>query len=254
MPAISIRQAKALCSSSEYELVLWSTNTRVRELDASRLRAKRDRSRRLRDKFRDLANQQRREMRGKGTARRTTPASDNRNTLNKAQLFQETIDRFEAAMDALTKAKAKTAKKPAAKKAGKKASRKPAAKKAARVAGTKKPPATSMKVTKKITKKITKQTAKKTSKKTPVVPKKPVGRSPASVLSSSGAAGKKPARKASASPTPALASRQASRRTQSAAATRKTKSKKFDRTGTPKIHGHISSRDRRSQSRRDARN
>lgn len=94
---VSMARARALCTKAELELVLWSTNTKVGALDARRLASKINRARTLRDKFRDLSAEQRRQQRGKSARTPAPSTGDNRNTREKAQLFQETLDRFQAA-------------------------------------------------------------------------------------------------------------------------------------------------------------
>ncbi|MBX3323599.1 MAG: hypothetical protein KF757_11475 [Phycisphaeraceae bacterium] len=122
---ITIARAKAICSKPELGLVHWSTRQRVKDLTPSRLAQKLALARKLRDKYRDLVNQQTREQRGKSTRTRTRPVGDNKNTHLKLQLFQETLDRFEAALKTKTAAekvsppKAKAAKKPAPKETSK---------------------------------------------------------------------------------------------------------------------------------------
>jgi len=91
---ITLQRAKGLCRGDEFEVVLASTLKRVEGLSAARLREKRVLARKLRDKYRGLADKQKRQMRGKESGR----AADNKNTLAKAQLFQETLERYEAAL------------------------------------------------------------------------------------------------------------------------------------------------------------
>jgi hypothetical protein len=86
-------QAKEICTKPEYELVESSFRPAVTSLTAARLRSKVERSRKLQDKFRELAKKQNRESKEKqsGQARGTS----NQRTERKAQLFAETRERFE---------------------------------------------------------------------------------------------------------------------------------------------------------------
>jgi hypothetical protein len=148
--AISRSSAERLCSGPELELVEASYPANAKQLSPARLQQKIQRARRLRDKYRDLAKQQRGEARGKRQARSTRASRGNENTVRKAQLFAEVLDRLQkvrpaggaavnsGAKKAATKAGAKKAgaKKAGAKKAG---AKKAGAKKAgAKKAGAKK--------------------------------------------------------------------------------------------------------------------
>jgi hypothetical protein len=212
---ITINRAKALCTSSELDLVHWSKSPRASELTPARLKQKIDRARKLRDKQRDLADRQRREARGKQGPRGKRPSKGNDTTREKQQLFQETLERFEAAM-----AKRRAA---AEKAATKKVSKKKASKKK-----------TSKKVAKKQTltvKALMKKVSKKTSKKK---------------------ASKKKVSKAR-SPGANERGRAASMREMSESTQGKRTEKRLGRAGKAKIQGHVSSRTRRNQAKRDAR-
>jgi hypothetical protein len=133
--AISTQKAKALCTAAEYALVRASSPQQRAKLTPAQMSQKVDRARALRDKYRDLAKQQRGEARGKRSPTGTRAAKGNERTVEKAQLFAETLERFqeglaEAKRESAAGAKAdKSTKKtsPRAKKAGKTA-KKPAAK------------------------------------------------------------------------------------------------------------------------------
>ena len=117
--AISPSSAERLCTGPELELVKASAASNARKLSPARLRQKIERARKLRDKYRSLARQQRGEARGKRQARSSRPAKGNENTQRKAQLFDETLERFLKARAAVEKsAAAAGAKKTGAKKAG----------------------------------------------------------------------------------------------------------------------------------------
>ena len=167
--AISLRQARQYLSSSEAELVHWSTSKRVEGLPPARLRQKLDRARKLRDKYRGLAERQRREARRKQDPRGQRPAEGNKATAMKQQLFGETAERFEKALEAAgtpLKQRPKKTERKAAKKVSKKTgvSKKASSKKVSKKVGTpaaamQKPPAS-----KKVSKK---KTASKTTPRTP---------------------------------------------------------------------------------------
>lgn len=224
---ITLQQAKPLCTASELELVRWSTLKQARTLTPARLREKRDRARRLRDKFRDLAQQQAREMRGKGRPRRSRPATDNRGTLTKQQLFQETLDRFEAAL------RAKEQPVNTAKPAHKASSR---AKKARTVKAT--ASAGPIKSTGAPTRKVGKKTSKKI-----------LGKKIAKILKK-----KSGAKATGKSRTPASLSAESTRFTSlSERATPRAKSRMLARGGVKRVQAHLSSAGRRNQARRDSR-
>jgi hypothetical protein len=93
--AITRITAQRLCTAPEFELFEASMPASARQLSPARLRQKVTRARRLRDKYRDLAKRQRLEARGKRAPQRSRPAQGQENTERKAQLFQETLERFE---------------------------------------------------------------------------------------------------------------------------------------------------------------
>jgi hypothetical protein len=224
---ITLQQAKPLCTASELELVRWSSLKQARTLTPARLRDKRDRARRLRDKFRDLAQQQAREMRGKGRPRRSRPATDNRGTRMKQQLFQETLDRFEAALRAKEQPVSTPAPTPEAR---------PRAKKARTVkkTGSARPI--------KSTGSPTRKAGKKTSKKI-------LGKKIAKILKT-----KSGAKATGKSRTPAPLSAESTRFTAlSEQATPRAKSRMLARGGVKRVQAHLSSSGRRNQARRDSR-
>lgn len=251
MAEIPIRQAKSLCTAAEFELVHWSTSKRVEDLTPARLVAKRDRARKLRDKFRDLANQQKREIRGKGDARRSRPATDNRNTRIKEQMFAETVQRFEAALAektaaanagavsaaaAVKKSATKKISKKIAKKTTSKASKKTSALKSA--AGAAKP-AKKAGVSKAIPKKKTSSSKKAATRKTKTI-----------VI---GSAKKTRSPGRASDDTQATVASQTALQIISAVATPKTKATMLSKGGNPRIFAHVSSRGRRTQAKRDSR-
>jgi hypothetical protein len=114
--AYNRHHARSLCTASEFQLFSASLSDAIGALTPAQLKAKIDRARRLRDKYRDLHRRQRLAARArtgskKGSAERTK---------SKAQLFDEALRRFteqaraKAAADkrAAARAKKKKAKKP----------------------------------------------------------------------------------------------------------------------------------------------
>lgn len=117
---ISRTSAQRLCTKPEFELVDASFPARVKELTPGRLRQKVARARKLRDKYRDLSKRQRLEARGKRAPQRSRPAQGHENTDRKAELFQETLERFETQLrrTGATSAQDEEAKPSGAKKSG----------------------------------------------------------------------------------------------------------------------------------------
>jgi hypothetical protein len=89
--AISMVRVKALCSASELELVKASTRQEIDALAAASLRQAETRARKLRDKWRDQVASQRRASKTKAGAR---DAATNKNSAEKAELFEEVLGRF----------------------------------------------------------------------------------------------------------------------------------------------------------------
>jgi hypothetical protein len=111
--SVKTSEARQLCTKSELGLYLASLPRAVKKLKAAALRSKITRSRRLRDKYRQLADRQTRESRGKQAARGKRPASGNQRTRRKEQMFAEVLERFQTRLalagKPLTPAKKKTA-------------------------------------------------------------------------------------------------------------------------------------------------
>lgn len=222
--AISLRQARPYLTSNEAELVHWSTSKRVEGLPPARLRQKLDRARKLRDKYRGLAERQRREARRKQDPRGQRPAEGNKATAMKQQLFSETAERFEKALEA----------------AGAPLKQRP----------------------KKTERKAAKKVSKKTGTGTETAPKKVTGKK----VGGKKVSKKKVASKATPPKTPrkklaakkvvakALARKKATRRTALSEATeRKRKQTAMLKGGRVRFQGHVSSRGRRNQAKRDSR-
>lgn len=125
-------EAKAICTAAEYDLIRDAAPPRITQHTPSQLRGLVARARRLRDKYRDLANRQRREARGKAAPRGANPSGRNENTIKKLKLFEQALTRFQAKLDKLAvgskaEKKAAGAKKAGVKKSGARGSKKPAA-------------------------------------------------------------------------------------------------------------------------------
>lgn len=104
--AVHHATARKLATASEWALVEASFGRSITALTPARLRQKVARARKLQDKYRDLARQQRGEARGKRRARSTRAAQGNANTVVKQQMFAEALKRFTARLAQL---EAKTA-------------------------------------------------------------------------------------------------------------------------------------------------
>jgi len=96
--AISVAQARQICTQAELDLVLKSTTRQIGSLDAKELRAAIRRSRTLRDKWRDLKHEQRR---GTKIDNPEKLESANLRSKQKAELFDEALTRFEKRLSKL---------------------------------------------------------------------------------------------------------------------------------------------------------
>lgn len=101
--AIGMTLARQICSKPELELVLSSTSQEISKLDARALRSKIVRARNLRDKWRDLTSEQSRQTKQKRPAR---VGESNARSVEKAQLFDETLNRFQTRLDRMEKQEA----------------------------------------------------------------------------------------------------------------------------------------------------
>jgi hypothetical protein len=95
--SISIVRAKSLCNASELAIVTSSTPQTISKLSASKLRLSVEQARKLRDKWRDKSDAQRRKSQTKLGARET---DDNARSIEKAQLFDEVLTQFSARLAA----------------------------------------------------------------------------------------------------------------------------------------------------------
>lgn len=91
--AISIARAKVLCDAGELALVKASGPREIGAMSAAELRRAETRARKLHDKWRDQSAGQRRKAQAKAGTR---DAGANRNSAEKAALFEEVLGRFTA--------------------------------------------------------------------------------------------------------------------------------------------------------------
>ncbi len=228
--AISMQKARSLCTQSELNLVKWSSPKQIKTLTPSQLKQKIDRARKLRDKFKDLSRKQAGEARGKRKPTGTRPAKGNERTVEKRELFEEVITRFENAMTKAEETKAKAAKKSAAKKKTKK---KAASKK----------------------KRASKSASNKSSKKK-IVKKKTSGRKRRESVGSVSLGGGSASASSVFSGAGTSLAKQTSRETRRKSASKSSQGgreqSRFARTSQEKIQGHVSASTRRSQAKRDA--
>jgi hypothetical protein len=105
--AITRTVAKKLCTKAEYEIVEASLSLKKNKPPLFRVKQKVTLARKLKDKYTDLSRTQSREQRGKAEPKGTRPASGNEGSVKKAELFTETLARFEAYLDAIEKEAAK---------------------------------------------------------------------------------------------------------------------------------------------------
>lgn len=98
---------RKLVTQAEWALLEVSFPPLLKDITPGRLKQKVTRARKLQDKYRDLARQQRGEARGKRQPKGTRAAAGNANTVAKQEIFTEARERFEAQ---LAKLEAKVAK------------------------------------------------------------------------------------------------------------------------------------------------
>jgi hypothetical protein len=184
--AMTRAQAQKICTNPEMQLVLASLPDGIGKLTAVQLRSKISRARTLRDKNLDLFRRQSTSTKAVTRSKRGNTGAANANTERKAQLFDETLKRFEVRLAKLETAAAKTAAKPAQKAVARKSPTKAAVKKApAKPAAPKKSVAKKAAAKKAATKKVAakkvvakKPAAKKAAPKK-VAAKKPAAKKPA---------------------------------------------------------------------------
>jgi hypothetical protein len=113
--------ARKLLSSAEFELFEASRRDGICVLSAAELKRKVERTRRLRDKYRDLYKRQRLAMRELTGTKRGNSGAANARTKEKVAIFQDLLTRFQARYDRETVPPKRAAKKglrKAVKKAG----------------------------------------------------------------------------------------------------------------------------------------
>ena len=91
--SINISDEKRILTEAEFDMVARTHHPEINELDRAQLAEAAKRLRTYRDKARDVANRQRREMRGKAEARGARPASDNSGTQRKRRVFASALKR-----------------------------------------------------------------------------------------------------------------------------------------------------------------
>lgn len=260
---INASKARSLCTASEYNLFKWSSAKMSKTLAPSQLRQKIDRARKLRDKYRDLAKQQRGEARGKRNPTGTRAAKGNERTVEKAQLFAEVLERLQSALTS-AESKQSTTKKTAGKKTAKKktavrkttrkkTSKKPAAKKAASAGEASKKKS----VTKRGKKAVDAGTKKQSPPRTGAKPAIPLASGATRVttpsLSDDGGGHASPFTNLTEELGKSDISARRTRRRQASKDAREGRiENRFARTAQEKIQGHVSGQTKRHQARRDA--
>ncbi len=91
--SIATKTERRLLTQSEAEIVEPTHYPAICSIPGDELEARRRLLRGYRDKARDVASQQRREMRGKGKARGAVSARDNTGTRMKQQIFAQALKR-----------------------------------------------------------------------------------------------------------------------------------------------------------------
>lgn len=105
--AYTLTQARVLLTAAELAVFDQSRAGPVKELTAARLRGKVTRARALRDKYRDLYRRQSVATRKAAAGKRAAAGGDNERTANKATVFEEVLERFEARLAQLDAKEAK---------------------------------------------------------------------------------------------------------------------------------------------------
>jgi hypothetical protein len=227
---LDFKKARELCTEPEFALVVATRATSLRSLTPRLVRLKVARARGLRDKFRDVAFRQAREAKGKVAPRRRRPARGNAGTVEKAQLFEEVLRRFERRAAELDQQLDQPVKSGAASRG------------ARATAKASKAGATTAKATKADASAPTTK-ADATAKATKADAKAPAATAPAR--------SKAPARTRARATRAARPSPQRRARSEATAGIRK--GKKLAISYVPREQAHVSSRNRRGQARRDSR-
>lgn len=94
--AFNRNHARPLCTDAEYKLFTASLGDCIGELTLAEIRVKIQRTRRLRDKYRDLYKRQRLANRSRTGTKKGERRQTNTRTADKAKLFDEALGRLEA--------------------------------------------------------------------------------------------------------------------------------------------------------------
>jgi len=94
--AYNRNHARALCSESEFKLFTASLADEITAHTPAQLRSKIERTRKLRDKYRDLFKRQRLSNRERTGSKKGDRPDSNARTEDKVKLFSEALGRFEA--------------------------------------------------------------------------------------------------------------------------------------------------------------
>ncbi|HRQ74949.1 MAG TPA: hypothetical protein PK098_03425 [Phycisphaerales bacterium] len=254
--AISTQKAKTLCTASEFQLVQASSPTALKGRTAAQIKSKLDRARKLRNKFRDLAKKQAGEARGKRAPTGRTAAKGNERTVEKAELFQEVLDRFEQALAAAEKSAkpGATKKKPAVSPSKKTAAKKSSTKKApAKAAGEKKTVSTEKSAKKPATKAGSASKPATTAAKPAAPVAVPLAAAPIRIGSGSlGAGSGSSFGSLFGSSIAGQQSRETRRKEKSQSTKLAREQSRFAHTSQEKIQGHVGAQTRRSQAKRDS--
>jgi hypothetical protein len=113
--AFNRNHARPLCTDAEYQLFSASLADEIGALTQVQLRSKIQRARKLRDKYRDLEKRQRLANRARTGTKKGDRPQTNARTADKAKLFGEVLERFEAKAAKLAAAGEREAKRKAAK-------------------------------------------------------------------------------------------------------------------------------------------
>lgn len=99
---IRTAEAKQLCTKAELDVYTASLSRSIKKLSEKELKGGVTRSRRARDKYRSLAERQKRESRGKQGAKGKCVAKGSERTFRKADLFGQVLSRYETQIASVT--------------------------------------------------------------------------------------------------------------------------------------------------------
>lgn len=270
--SISLATAREICSKTELELVRASSPSRIGTLTIAELKQQAGRARRLRDKWRDLTQQQTRQTKSGDPARL---GEANQRSAEKAQLFDETLARFQQRLSKMSAGESPAPRGAAVKKTPRKkravehratrasvrkalderraAKNEAAAKKQAK-ASRKKASASEASASKPApAKKTSRRAAKASAPRTGT--QKSAGKkgTAATPTIKKSAAKKRAARAAAASPDPSPTSAPPIPRGKKPSPTTAAKKARILQSGSRKIQTHLAAQGKRTQARRDSR-